>query len=33
MTANGWFQIALFLAVILVITKPLGRLHQKSVQR
>ncbi len=24
MTANGWFQIALFLAVILVITKPLG---------
>ena len=24
MTANGWFQIALFLALILVITKPLG---------
>ncbi len=24
MTANGWFQIALFLALILAITKPLG---------
>jgi potassium-transporting ATPase potassium-binding subunit len=24
MTANGWFQIGLFLAVILVITKPMG---------
>src|SRR5271163_4525640 len=24
MTANGWFQIVLFLAVILAITKPLG---------
>jgi K+-transporting ATPase ATPase A chain len=24
MTANGWFQIGLFLAAILVITKPLG---------
>src|SRR6476620_5632297 len=24
MTANGWFQIALFLALILAVTKPLG---------
>src|ERR1700690_1923756 len=24
MTANGWFQIVLFLALILAITKPLG---------
>ena len=24
MTANGWFQIILFLAVILAVTKPLG---------
>ena len=24
MTANGWFQIALFLAIILLITKPMG---------
>src|ERR1017187_1142650 len=24
MTANGWFQIAFFLAVILLVTKPLG---------
>src|SRR5215467_9321319 len=24
MTANGWFQIALFLALVLAVTKPLG---------
>jgi K+-transporting ATPase A subunit len=24
MTANGWFQIALFLALIFAVTKPLG---------
>ena len=24
MTANGWFQILLFLGIILAITKPLG---------
>jgi len=24
MTANGWFQIALFLALILAVTKPMG---------
>src|SRR5579864_3958222 len=24
MTANGWFQIALYLALILLVTKPLG---------
>ena len=24
MTANGWFQIALYLALILAVTKPLG---------
>lgn len=29
MTANGWFQIALFLALILAITKPLGMFMAK----
>src|SRR5579871_5627166 len=24
MTANGWFQIAVFLALILLVTKPMG---------
>ena len=32
MTLNGWFQILLFLGVILAITAPLGRFHDARVQ-
>src|SRR5947209_6370109 len=33
MTANGWFQIALFLALILAVTKPLGLLMARAFSR
>ena len=33
MTANGWFQIFLFLAIILAITKPLGVFMAKVFSR
>jgi len=33
MTANGWFQIGLFLGVVLLITKPLGIFIVKVFQR
>ena len=33
MTANGWFQIALFLALILAVTKPLGVLMVRVFSR
>src|SRR5437763_15084379 len=33
MTANGWFQIALFLALILAVTKPLGVFMAKVFNR
>ncbi len=32
MTANGWLQITLFLVLIFLVTKPLGRLHGAGVQ-
>jgi K+-transporting ATPase ATPase A chain len=33
MTANGWFQIAFFLAVILLVTKPLGVFMTRVFER
>ena len=33
MTGNGWLQIALFLALILAITKPLGRFMARVFNR